>query len=388
MDGQKCFSEDEIKDENKRLKNALVWLFLYLAMAVVALFLASDIGTAIILLICHLPLLIIMFKKKKGVAFAVASLACAIPYLYSSLHIFISLGKQFGGVEATAKAAIIVVLLFDVLMIFSMYFSLALFALKGKKRFINRLFVFSIILGTMVCVGSVCMPLMLGGLDAILEKIGFFMSAAPGMIVISYIMLAVMVFYAVSWSKVRIWICPPAKKEKKRKAKKTENYIEEETKEDGKNNEYYVSLFKHVLLLFVTFGIYQYIWIYRATKFTNLAKHQKERVPMKKLLLCVFVPFYIIYWTYKTAQRVDGIAKERNVSSDIGVISLVLAIFVSIIPPILIQAKINQIISEGSDKEENVQNDMQTLQMYKKLLDDGILTQEEFEAKKKQILGL
>ncbi|HAH93581.1 MAG TPA: SHOCT domain-containing protein, partial [Dielma fastidiosa] len=51
-------------------------------------------------------------------------------------------------------------------------------------------------------------------------------------------------------------------------------------------------------------------------------------------------------------------------------------------------AKSSDLISDS--KGESVRNDDLTEQLrkYKSLLDDGIITQEEFDSKKKQILGL
>lgn len=45
-----------------------------------------------------------------------------------------------------------------------------------------------------------------------------------------------------------------------------------------------------------------------------------------------------------------------------------------------LQNEDNSVITKSSDAEELIK--------YKQLLDDGILTQDEFDAKKKQILGL
>ena len=109
-------------------------------------------------------------------------------------------------------------------------------------------------------------------------------------------------------------------------------------------DEHFVSLGKHICLLLFTFGIWYLIWIYKATKYSNLVKDEQERKPSTALLLYIFVPFYSVYWTYKTAQRIDKIAKTRNVQSDIATLCLVLAIFVPILPPIFMQDKINQAI--------------------------------------------
>lgn len=170
----------------------------------------------------------------------------------------------------------------------------------------------------------------------------------------------------------------------------------------------YIGMAKHVLLLLFTFGIWLYIWIWRTTQYTNRAPGEEERNPTKKMLLCMFIPFYSIFWTYKTAQRIDAIAKTRGMSSEIATPCLVLAIFVSFVPPILMQDKINAIaLKEGAPAEAPVQPTVpeaepvsaapvqtiadgipEELEKYKRLLDNGVITQEEFDAKKKQLLGL
>lgn len=156
----------------------------------------------------------------------------------------------------------------------------------------------------------------------------------------------------------------------------------------------YISMGAHVCLLLFTFGIWQYIWIYKATKYTNLAKGEEERNPTTKLLLCMFVPFYVIYWTYKTAKRIDSISNDRGIHSDIATLSLILALFIPFVAPIIMQSSINSACTctpTGTTKTEDVNTEMaiaDSLAKYKTLLDQGIITQEEFDAKKKQLLGL
>lgn len=164
------------------------------------------------------------------------------------------------------------------------------------------------------------------------------------------------------------------------------------------SSEIYCGMAKHVLLLLFTFGIWYYIWIYRMTGYTNAAENEEYRNPTKKLLLCLFIPFYIIYWTYKTAQRVDKMAAAKGISSDMATLCLILAIFVPIIPPILLQDKMNNIATANdtqyvsTPKGEKVNGatlgTAEELKKFKELLDDGVITQEEFDAKKKQLLGL
>ncbi len=170
--------------------------------------------------------------------------------------------------------------------------------------------------------------------------------------------------------------------------------------------EVYCGLVKHILLLLFTCGIWLYIWIYRVTGYTNNVQGEENRNPTNKLLLCLFVPFYMIYWMYKTAQRLDKMAAAKNIPSDLSTLCLILAIFVPIIPPILMQDKLNAIVAPTAAPAAyaapaapvaptpapaapaSVSEAADDLLKLKELLDAGILTQEEFDAKKKQLLGL
>ena len=163
-------------------------------------------------------------------------------------------------------------------------------------------------------------------------------------------------------------------------------------------DEFYCGMAKHVLLLLFTFGIWYLIWIYRMTNYTNAVENEEYRDPTKKLLLCMFIPLYSIYWTYKTGQRVDKMAAAKGISSDMATLCLILAIFVPIIPPILLQDKMNNIVRTNNtqpvsrQEKETVNKETfgtaEQLKEFKELLDSGVITQEEFDAKKKQLLGL
>lgn len=185
----------------------------------------------------------------------------------------------------------------------------------------------------------------------------------------------------------------------------------------------YCEMIKHILLLVFTFGIWNYVWIYRTTRFLNCVKGEEQRSELNQLLLCLFVPFYVIYWIYKSAQRIDKLAAQRGVESDIALISLLFAIFIYILAPIFMQDKINNIVMpaekptytepdhtevraaaqtpaqavvvevktvapEAVESSTGAKDVAAELKSYKELLDSGILTQEEFDAKKRQILGL
>ena len=122
------------------------------------------------------------------------------------------------------------------------------------------------------------------------------------------------------------------------------------TGENGENSvsapavDGYCELFKHVLLLLITFGIWYLIWIFRMTEYLNRVKGEGDRNPVTKLLLCIFVPFYLMYWTYKSTQRIDRLAASVGVESKLTTLCLILSAFVPMVAPVLMQDKVNKVI--------------------------------------------
>lgn len=152
-------------------------------------------------------------------------------------------------------------------------------------------------------------------------------------------------------------------------------------------------------IIFIPF--YMFYWIYKTTEYLDSVSYEAERDPVSKLLLCLFVPFYSIYWTYISAQYIDKVAKRKGINSDLASTCLILSIFIAIVPPILMQQKINEIESIstmnstkkqlGNANSKNPQPSIdvtEEIKKYKELLDMGAITQEEYDAKKKILLKL
>ena len=100
----------------------------------------------------------------------------------------------------------------------------------------------------------------------------------------------------------------------------------------------------HILLLIFTFGIWRLIWIYRTTQYLNSIQEGKGRNPEVNLLLCIFVPFYSVYWMYESATQVEKLTKTEQSGSNLVTWCVILEIFLAFVPPILIQDKINKFI--------------------------------------------
>ena len=112
----------------------------------------------------------------------------------------------------------------------------------------------------------------------------------------------------------------------------------------------YCGLGKHIVLCLFTFGIWPLIWIYRTTRFLNKTPGAEQYDPACKLLLCMFIPFYNIYWLYKHGQRIDMYSRAKGIiNSDMATMCLILGIFFPLIAVILMQDKINTICMTKSE---------------------------------------
>ncbi len=193
--------------------------------------------------------------------------------------------------------------------------------------------------------------------------------------------------------------------------------------------EGYTGIVKLVILSIVTFGIYVYIWIHRIAGYTGRRSAQGPQCSQGvQVVLCLFVPFYIIYWIYKQCKAIEDIRLRtiRTGSEDLSLICLLLSIFgFGIVAYALMQDQVNKLVNpspapaydfyppasqtapvqetpaeetESSPAQETADPadtaaaatdaQIETVKKLKALLDAGILTQEEFDAKKKQVLEL
>lgn len=108
-------------------------------------------------------------------------------------------------------------------------------------------------------------------------------------------------------------------------------------------NDMYVGIVKHILLSLFTLGIYDCIWTYKTTEVLSCGNNEKQS-GAKKLLLCILVPFYRIYWYYAQSRRLENLIKDKDGNaSDFAAVTLVLAIFVPIVAAsAFLQIKINE----------------------------------------------
>lgn len=153
---------------------------------------------------------------------------------------------------------------------------------------------------------------------------------------------------------------------------------------------------KNVLLSIITFGVYGYIWLYKISRNIKCLKNDNSSLT-GELLCLLFVPFYMLYWIYTREKAIKAQADCRNIQmSDNAALYLVLSLLgLSIVSVALMQNDLNTVISnkekpiiqEKADinfKQEN--NNVEILKQLAKLKDDGILTEEEYQTKKQEVI--
>lgn len=109
--------------------------------------------------------------------------------------------------------------------------------------------------------------------------------------------------------------------------------------------EGFIKIWVLVVLSIVTFGIYTLIWVYKTVGLLNNKLPQSQQYGQAaQLLLCMFVPFYAIYWVYKTCKRIEEYSYRLNSgNSDLSLIGLLLTIFgFAIVAYALMQDQINK----------------------------------------------
>jgi hypothetical protein len=109
----------------------------------------------------------------------------------------------------------------------------------------------------------------------------------------------------------------------------------------------------HTSLIFLTFGIYYVHWVYHTTIFTNYVVSEPERNPRKMALMC-FVPFHPRWWSLDTAHRLDKMAIEVGVPSDLEAAWQICSSYAPFLLPTLFQRKINQIVRKVMKKKKNM----------------------------------
>jgi len=162
-----------------------------------------------------------------------------------------------------------------------------------------------------------------------------------------------------------------------------------------------------IFLSIITFGIYGLVWEYSMCKKIRILNHENTGCTSEWLCL-VFVPFYSLYWVYTRSNKITVGAAERGISvPDNGIICLIVSFFsLAIIAFALIQNNLNEIVVRLSDPANTslpntsqfqdtvytstapyVANYIEEIKQLSELNRQGVLTDVEFDCKKKELLG-
>ena len=110
---------------------------------------------------------------------------------------------------------------------------------------------------------------------------------------------------------------------------------------DPKTYGYY-ELLTHILLCMFTFGVWVYIWIYRTTKTLSNVYGMPRQEPVAQMLLCLFVPFYYIYWLYEQGKRAEAYARSAGLQEQCTTLVLVFGFLNSLLAYYVLQDVINR----------------------------------------------
>ena len=126
---------------------------------------------------------------------------------------------------------------------------------------------------------------------------------------------------------------------------RTAKVQEEKEEVEGEATEAgFLNIAKLIFLSFITFGIFYMIRIARVTAYCNRDTESAIQGPGKKAWLCVILPFYVSYWAYDQARRLDRITASAGKKEEpLSIVCLVLGLCVPLVSLVLLQDRINML---------------------------------------------
>ena len=112
-------------------------------------------------------------------------------------------------------------------------------------------------------------------------------------------------------------------------------------------------LARHVFMLVFLGWFWLFPWVYKtavALREANRKESNYYTSPAAQALLFIFVPFYSIYWFYKTASAINVYAYRCNAVAKIVGLCTFTAFFTNLIPAVLIQMEIERLVSYQEGK--------------------------------------
>ena len=110
----------------------------------------------------------------------------------------------------------------------------------------------------------------------------------------------------------------------------------------------FVSLVKFIVLYCITFGIYGLVWQYKTTEFLNRDEEEPKMNPTHALLLYMFVPFYNVYWFYRSSQKLLNLTGKKDRHSEVPAAIAVLSVSqLNLLSAVILQDGINALSAEN-----------------------------------------
>lgn len=112
---------------------------------------------------------------------------------------------------------------------------------------------------------------------------------------------------------------------------------------EGSDGRACVDIVKFIILYIVTFGIYGFYRIMRITEYLNLSPEGKKYSPGGQTALCMFLPYYSLYWIYKHSEKLEVLSREKGIEyRDFPLVFLILAVIAFPVALVVLQDRINK----------------------------------------------
>ena len=122
---------------------------------------------------------------------------------------------------------------------------------------------------------------------------------------------------------------------------------------DAEDAPYELKYCSPALLLFltlITLGIWMLVWIYRTTAALAPWEDRHPRKPWLEVVCCLLLPFYVVYWLYRSAQ-LAALAADGEEDRHFATLCLVLAALLTPVAMLLVQDKLNVLADREPELE-------------------------------------
>lgn len=112
-----------------------------------------------------------------------------------------------------------------------------------------------------------------------------------------------------------------------------------------------------LFLAFITLGIWMFVWIWRTTAALAPYEERHPRKPWLETLCCLLLPFYAVWWVYRSAQ-LAALAADGEEDRHFTTLCLALAALLPPVAILLVQDKLNML----ADREEEIEVELEVVE--------------------------